>query len=47
MPVPAITSLAWISSATETVLGVALLLGVFPRLIAALSGMPLLTFASQ
>lgn len=45
VPAPAISALAWMATAAETVLGVALLLGVFPRLIAALSGMLLLTFA--
>lgn len=37
VPAPAITALAWIATATETALDVALLLGVFPRLIAALT----------
>jgi uncharacterized membrane protein YphA (DoxX/SURF4 family) len=45
VPAPAITALAWMATAIETALGVALLLGVFPRLIAALSGILLLAFA--
>ena len=45
MPAPAIPAMAWMATATETALGVALLLGVFPRLVAALSGILLLTFA--
>ncbi len=45
VPPPAITALAWITTAAETTLGLALLLGVFPRLIAALSGLLLLAFA--
>jgi uncharacterized membrane protein YphA (DoxX/SURF4 family) len=45
VPAPAITALAWMATAAETALGVALLLGMFPRLVAALSGMLLLAFA--
>lgn len=45
VPAPAIPAMAWMATAAETALGVALLLGVFPRLIAALSGILLLTFA--
>lgn len=45
VPAPAITALAWMATVAETALGVALLLGVFPRMIAALSGVLLLTFA--
>jgi uncharacterized membrane protein YphA (DoxX/SURF4 family) len=45
VPASAMTALAWMATAAETVLGVALLLGMFPRLIAALSGMLLLAFA--
>jgi uncharacterized membrane protein YphA (DoxX/SURF4 family) len=45
VPAPAITWLAWMATAIEAALGVALLLGVFPRMIAALSGILLLAFA--
>jgi uncharacterized membrane protein YphA (DoxX/SURF4 family) len=44
-PAPVIPAIAWMATAAETALGVALLLGVFPRLMAALSGILLLTFA--
>ena len=45
VPAPAMTAVAWMATAAETVLGGALLLGMLPRLIAALSGMLLLAFA--
>jgi hypothetical protein len=45
LPTPALPALAWMSTVLETALGVALLLGVFPRLVAAMSGILLLLFA--
>jgi uncharacterized membrane protein YphA (DoxX/SURF4 family) len=45
VPAPAIFPLAWVATVAETTLGVALLLGVWPRPVALLSGILLLTFA--
>jgi uncharacterized membrane protein YphA (DoxX/SURF4 family) len=45
VPASAIPAIALMATAAETALGVALLLGLFPRLIAALSGILLLMFA--
>lgn len=45
VPAPAIPALAWIATVAEVTLGLALLLGVFPRWTALLSGILLLLFA--
>ena len=45
MPPAAIPALAWVATCAETLLGVALVLGVFTRVAAFLSGWLLLLFA--
>ena len=45
-PAALVPALAWAATAAELVLGVALLLGLFTRSSAFLSGLPLLLFAS-
>jgi uncharacterized membrane protein YphA (DoxX/SURF4 family) len=45
LPTSVIPALAWMTTVIETALGIAVLPGVFPRLIAALSGILLLLFA--
>ena len=45
LPSAAMPALAWVATAGETLLGVALVLGVFTRITAFLSGLLLLSFA--